>query len=166
MKKHSAILVALLALCVAAIAADVALRLILTEPAAEKQAIPSQGEEEAAVNALSGNDRDAHGCIGSAGYQWCQAKGKCLRIWEETCSITAQFKCAMNKAIKAEFESLPVDQAKLILSDGRRIVLPRAISGSGARYANADESQVFWNKGGTAWLAENGKETFRSCQAE
>lgn len=34
---------------------------------------------------LVGNDRDEHGCIGSAGYSWCEAKQKCLRIWEEKC---------------------------------------------------------------------------------
>ena len=32
---------------------------------------------------LVGNDRDEHGCIGSAGYAWCEAKGECLRPWEE-----------------------------------------------------------------------------------
>ncbi|MDD5626261.1 MAG: hypothetical protein PHG83_03785 [Patescibacteria group bacterium] len=32
-----------------------------------------------------GGDRDEHGCIGSAGYSWCEAKQKCLRIWEEAC---------------------------------------------------------------------------------
>lgn len=32
-----------------------------------------------------GADRDEHGCIGSAGYQWCQVKQKCLRTWEEPC---------------------------------------------------------------------------------
>ncbi len=32
-----------------------------------------------------GGDRDTHGCIGSAGYSWCEAKNKCLRIWEESC---------------------------------------------------------------------------------
>lgn len=32
-----------------------------------------------------GGDRDAHGCIGSAGYSWCEPKSKCLRIWEEKC---------------------------------------------------------------------------------
>jgi len=37
---------------------------------------------------LAGNDRDEHGCIGSAGYSWCAAKGKCLRIWEEPCPMT------------------------------------------------------------------------------
>jgi hypothetical protein len=34
---------------------------------------------------LVGNDKDAHGCIGSAGYSWCEAKNKCLRTWEEKC---------------------------------------------------------------------------------
>ena len=32
-----------------------------------------------------GGDKDEHGCIGSAGYSWCQSKEKCLRIWEEPC---------------------------------------------------------------------------------
>jgi hypothetical protein len=34
---------------------------------------------------LLGSDRDAHGCIGSAGYTWCEAKNKCIRPWEEEC---------------------------------------------------------------------------------
>jgi putative hemolysin len=34
---------------------------------------------------IVGNDRDEHGCIGSAGYSWCDEKQKCLRIWEEPC---------------------------------------------------------------------------------
>ncbi len=34
---------------------------------------------------IVGNDRDAHGCIGSAGYSWCEAKRICLRPWEESC---------------------------------------------------------------------------------
>lgn len=32
-----------------------------------------------------GGDPDEHGCIGSAGYSWCEEKGKCLRVWEEPC---------------------------------------------------------------------------------
>jgi putative hemolysin len=34
---------------------------------------------------IVGGDRDSHGCIGSAGYSWCEAKQKCLRVWEEKC---------------------------------------------------------------------------------
>jgi hypothetical protein len=41
--------------------------------------------EPPVVPPLLGGDRDAHGCIPSAGYQWCEAKQKCLRTWEEPC---------------------------------------------------------------------------------
>lgn len=34
---------------------------------------------------LVGNDKDEHGCIGSAGYTWCEEKQKCVRPWEESC---------------------------------------------------------------------------------
>ena len=36
---------------------------------------------------LVGNDRDVHGCIGSAGYSWCEMKQRCLRI-EEQCTTS------------------------------------------------------------------------------
>lgn len=29
-----------------------------------------------------GADRDAHGCIGSAGYRWCEKEKACVRPWE------------------------------------------------------------------------------------
>lgn len=35
-----------------------------------------------------GGDADEHGCIGSAGYSWCEVKQKCLRTWEEGCTVT------------------------------------------------------------------------------
>lgn len=34
---------------------------------------------------IVGGDKDIHGCIGSAGYSWCEVKSKCLRVWEEKC---------------------------------------------------------------------------------
>jgi len=38
------------------------------------------------VQPLVGGDKDVHGCIGSAGYSWCEIKQKCLRVWEESCA--------------------------------------------------------------------------------
>jgi hypothetical protein len=38
---------------------------------------------------LVGNDKDEHGCIPSAGYSWCEAKQKCLRVWEEPCATNS-----------------------------------------------------------------------------
>lgn len=32
---------------------------------------------------LVGADRDAHGCIGSAGYIWSETQQKCIRPWEQ-----------------------------------------------------------------------------------
>ena len=31
---------------------------------------------------MVGADRDEHGCIGSAGYQWCEKPNKCVRRWK------------------------------------------------------------------------------------
>ena len=35
---------------------------------------------------LVGGDEDEHGCIGSAGYTWCESSQKCFRVWEESCN--------------------------------------------------------------------------------
>jgi putative hemolysin len=35
---------------------------------------------------ILGGDKDIHGCIGSAGYSWCEAKQKCIRPFEENCT--------------------------------------------------------------------------------
>jgi membrane-bound inhibitor of C-type lysozyme len=72
------------------------------------------------------------------------------------------FSCAGNKTIQALFFA---DKAELTLSDGRHMLLLQAISASGARYANTDESFVFWNKGNTAFIEESQKITFKDCIA-
>jgi hypothetical protein len=41
--------------------------------------------EKSNEQTIVGGDEDEHGCIGSAGYSWCEAKDKCLRTWEEYC---------------------------------------------------------------------------------
>lgn len=38
---------------------------------------------------LIGGQKDEHGCLGPAGYSWCEAKQKCLRVWEEKCEATS-----------------------------------------------------------------------------
>ncbi|MFA5169138.1 MAG: MliC family protein [Candidatus Paceibacterota bacterium] len=75
-------------------------------------------------------------------------------------TITAVFACPEDKAIYAEFTK---NQVKLILSDGRKMTLPQTISGSGARFANSDESFIFWNKGDGAFIEENEFTTYQDC---
>lgn len=56
---------------------------------------------------IAGNDSDIHGCIGSAGYQWCESKQKCLRVWEESCSNTA--------------DSMTIEEARVIAQNSECI---------------------------------------------
>lgn len=74
------------------------------------------------------------------------------------------FKCDGDKSIDATFYP---EEVHLTLTDGRSLELPQAISASGARYANADESFVFWNKGDTAFITEGSDDhmTFKDCVA-
>lgn len=40
------------------------------------------GCSHSTIGRLVGNDRDEHGCIGSAGYTWSYALHDCVRVWE------------------------------------------------------------------------------------
>lgn len=56
-----------------------------TEISPQAETPPGDGILVEPSNLPLGGDRDEHGCIGSAGYSWCEAKAKCLRSWEEPC---------------------------------------------------------------------------------
>lgn len=73
---------------------------------------------------------------------------------------TAVYQCEGGKFIHAVYTAGSV---QLELSDLRALTLPQAISASGARFATADESFVFWNKGDTAFIQENNILTFTDC---
>ena len=87
-------------------------------------------------------------------------------------SLTAQatYICNGNKTIEAAFYKgetkpvkpgeppIPTGSVKIVLSDGRNFDLPQTISADGGRYANSDESFVFWSKGDSAIVLENSVE--------
>jgi len=58
----------------------------VVEPEPEPIPVEPPIEEETPI---VGGDEDEHGCIGSAGYTWCEEKQKCLREWEEPCEVAA-----------------------------------------------------------------------------
>ncbi len=93
-----------------------------------------------------------------------------------TLIATASFSCDSEKSIAASFYRTPITAIPspgqpptpngivgLVLSDGRNMTLKQTISADGGRYTNSDESIVFWTKGDTAFIQENGKETFSNC---
>lgn len=88
----------------------------------------------------------------------------------------ASYSCDGEKTISAAFyrglsvpSSVPGEppqpngSVELILTDGRRLNLPQTISADGGRYANVDESLVFWSKGYGAFITENGTMTYSNC---
>ncbi len=74
---------------------------------------------------------------------------------------TVNYLCDQDKSIIASFFS---DKVELVLSDNRNLTLMQAVSASGARYANENESIVFWEKGDESFIEENNKQTFTNCK--
>lgn len=86
---------------------------------------------------------------------------------------TVTYSCNTDKTITAVFSQgdskpaaspdqppTPGGSVALTLSDGRTMALAQTISADGARYANADESFVFWSKGNGALVLENNQQKF------
>ena len=73
-----------------------------------------------------------------------------------------KFVCAENKVINAGFYK---NFVHLEFGFQKTLYLPQTISASGARYANDDESVVFWNKGDTAFITEGDPNnlTYKDC---
>ncbi|MFZ5779281.1 MAG: MliC family protein [Pseudomonadota bacterium] len=78
---------------------------------------------------------------------------------------TVGYACAHGKSLSAQYfqgpsrtaadgRPIPGGRVVLTLDDGRRLTLPQTLSGSGIRYANADETVVFWSRGDTAFIEE------------
>ena len=44
--------------------------------------LSSEPDAQTKDPSAAGSDRDAHGCITSAGYQWCAKEKECKRPWE------------------------------------------------------------------------------------
>jgi len=46
--------------------------------------VACEADKQIEVNVADklGSDRDKHGCIGSAGYLWCEHTSQCERPWE------------------------------------------------------------------------------------
>ena len=82
----------------------------------------------------------------------------------------AEYVCNGGKTVSASFYQGPAapvqpgeppkpsGSVKLALDDGRSLELAQTLSADGGRYANADESFVFWSKGNGATILENNAE--------
>ena len=93
-------------------------------------------------------------------------------------AASVAYRCDGGKTLAADYfngplrtapdgRPIPGGHVDLVLGDGRKLSLPQTLSGSGIRYANADESIVFWSKGDGAFLEEGPRQavTFADCRA-
>ena len=92
-------------------------------------------------------------------------------------TATVSYACDADKTISAVYYDGPTTppagpnmpptpggSVKLVLSDGRSMTLAQTISADGTRYANPDESFVFWGKGNSAIVLENNvAKTYTGC---
>lgn len=58
---------------------------ITPTPTGSLPVVTATSEATPNLSPLVGGDKDEYGCIGSAGYSWCEAKKKCIRVFEEDC---------------------------------------------------------------------------------
>lgn len=92
---------------------------------------------------------------------------------------TVSYSCDQGKTIIAEYydgethtgdNGMPVGGGHVVLTltGGQMMSLPHVVSADGARYANTDESFVFWTKGDGAFIQEgaNSTQTYTNCVAK
>jgi hypothetical protein len=81
---------------------------------------------------MTGNDRDEHNCIGSAGYQWSEVKKECIRLFEkgirlepqaahlnQTTSAFAVFKSDTEEAQAEIF--IPNEKKSILLAQDKKV---------------------------------------------
>ena len=92
---------------------------------------------------------------------------------------TVSYICSSGKVVIAKFYQgadkpvsspnqppIPTGSVALQLGDGRSVSLAQTISADGGRYADPDESFVFWSKGNGAFITETNLNnmTYKDCK--
>ncbi|MFA6375922.1 MAG: MliC family protein [Candidatus Paceibacterota bacterium] len=115
-------------------------------PVADQKTTSDQPSQEKAQNAAIGAETKSPAQILTAKAKYNCDNGKIVYAW-----------FYRGEQIPAEPGQPPVPNgsAKINL-EGRNFDLPQTISADGGRYANSDESFVFWSKGDGALVLENG----------
>jgi hypothetical protein len=108
---------------------------------------------------MTGNDRDEHGCIGSAGYQWSVVKKECIRLFEKGIRLEPQA-THLNKALSAfaVFKSDTEEaQAEIFIPNEKKSILLAQDKKVGAGLWKNDVYQLLQIKG--MYLLEDAKGT-------
>lgn len=117
-----------------------------------------------AAKNLAGGDRDEHGCIGSAGYQWSEVQQDCIRVFEKGIRLKAA------DSDQFAFIVFSPDSAKveLFFSSGEKneILDRRSLpSGGSAWNVEDDDTKNVRFTDGKWTISQRGKTIYRQTEA-
>ncbi|MEY4935409.1 MAG: hypothetical protein RIS64_1768 [Bacteroidota bacterium] len=129
------------------------------QPTPEKTALVKVDTPNVEKPQMTGNDRDEHNCIPSAGYQWSEVKKECIRLFEKGIRLEPKAE-NLNKTVSAfaVFKS-DADQAQVeifIPNEKKSILLTQDKKSSTGLWKN-DVYQLLQLKG--MYLLEDAKGT-------
>lgn len=84
-------------------------------------------------NVVVGTDKDAHGCVGSAGYRWSKLREECVRVFEEGYRLNSIEELKGESIVKSAFVLFEEDgdRAELFLpNEEEAVMLTREKEGS------------------------------------
>ena len=73
---------------------------------------------------MTGGDRDAHGCIGSAGYTWSALRNDCVRLFEVGLRLDAPAPTEGSAAMASAFLVFATDDSTLGANERGELFLP------------------------------------------
>lgn len=103
-----------------------------------------------------GGDRDAHGCIGSAGYTYSQIKKDCVRVFEQKIKLTEVAPKGSSTSMAAVIFSKDKNKAEVFVKDtgAESMILTRA-GGKAKAWKNGDYILVPYKKNGYQLKKDN-----------
>ena len=110
------------------------------------------GQPDSSNQQLIGGDKDEHGCIGSAGYTWCEPKQKCLREWEEPCTQQAVFDLLTNfkNSTTIDFSGIGQEDIQWLTENNPINLKAKSIGASGVADTDLDQIDSFFENQGFA----------------
>lgn len=89
-----------------------------------------------------GADSDSHGCKGSAGYQWSELRGDCVRVWEAGVAMIST-----EDSTKAGYAIFAADSSQVELflpnTDGKSQILDRRKASTGDAVWNVEDDDTY-----------------------
>nr|WP_293841306.1 hypothetical protein [uncultured Arsenicibacter sp.] len=123
----------------------------LTVTALFSQCSSAEQKETKTETTLTGNDRDSHDCIGSAGYTWSEVKKECIRVFEAGVRLNA---AAGQDSTMSAFIVFGADSSQVEVFFPNQAPVP--ILNRSATNASWQDEQLDVSQSGGKWVIQQG----------